>query len=63
VALPRRRVIYGGEREKERVGFELVIVGAQEEGVGRGLDAVHMLLILLGLGLRVCVGSKVKMIV
>ncbi|KAG4989585.1 hypothetical protein JHK82_031906 [Glycine max] len=47
-----RRVIYGGEREKERVGFELVIVGAQEEGVGRGLDAVHMLLILLGLGLR-----------
>ena len=47
MALPRRRVIYGGEREKERVGFELVIVGAQEEGVGRGLDAVHMLLILL----------------
>ncbi|RZB81132.1 Glutathione S-transferase zeta class [Glycine soja] len=58
-----RRVICGGEREKERVGFELVIVGAQEEGVGRGLDAVHMLLTLLGLGLRVCVGSKVKMIV
>ncbi|KAG4975016.1 hypothetical protein JHK87_031837 [Glycine soja] len=47
-----RRVIYGGEREKERVGFELVIVGAQEEGVGQGLDAVHMLLTLLGLGLR-----------
>jgi len=50
--LPRRRVVCSEDRERVwgLDWFELLVVGAQEEWVGRELDAEPLLLTFCGTG-------------